>query len=49
MIFDNDLYISIMLKNAGKLNNLKSFTLGSKNSDLKIINHKFINVYFSSI
>ena len=45
MIFDNDLNISIKLKNAGKLNNLKSFTLGSNNSDLKIINHKFINNY----
>ena len=51
IIFDNDLNTSSKLKNISKSNNLKYLTLGSKNSKLKIIDHKFTknsqNIVFS--
>ena len=43
IIFDNDLNISSNLKNISKSNNLKILNLGTKNSSLKVIDHKFIN------
>jgi len=44
IIFDNDLDISSKLKNISKINNLTNLSLGSKNSNLKIIDHKFVNL-----
>ncbi len=42
IIFDNDLDISKKLTRISKLNKLKKMTLGDKNSNLRIIEHKFI-------
>jgi len=43
IIFDNDTNISSKLKIISKKNNLKKLSLGIKNSNLKIIDHKFLN------
>ena len=43
IIFDNDLNISSKLKKISKINNIKDLSLGSKNSNLKLIEHKFLN------
>tara|TARA_Y100000590_G_scaffold127375_1_gene145649 strand:+ start:2895 stop:5738 length:2844 start_codon:yes stop_codon:yes gene_type:complete len=43
IIFDNDLKISSKLKKISKNNNIKNYSIGSKNSNLKIIKHKFVN------
>ena len=43
IIYDNNLDISHKLKKISKKNNLKKITIGEKDSDLKVIEHKFIN------
>ena len=43
IIYDNDSNVSKKIKNISKSKNLKSLSIGYKNSDLKIISHKFIN------
>ncbi len=42
IIYDNTSNVSIKLKNISNSKNLKSFTIGNKNADLKIISHKFL-------
>tara|TARA_B100001250_G_scaffold386306_1_gene382711 strand:+ start:4902 stop:7745 length:2844 start_codon:yes stop_codon:yes gene_type:complete len=44
-IYDKDLDISTKIKKISKDNNHKDLTLGSKNSNLKVIDHKFVNSY----
>ena len=44
IIFDNDLKISPILNKIAKYNNLKNLSLGSKNSKLKLIDQRFINL-----
>ena len=44
IIFDNDSNISSSLKKVSESNNLKNLSLGYKNSNLKIIDHKFLNI-----
>ncbi|MFL2886875.1 MAG: UDP-N-acetylmuramoyl-L-alanyl-D-glutamate--2,6-diaminopimelate ligase [Candidatus Pelagibacter sp.] len=44
IIFDEDLIVTKKIKNIIKNNNLKSLSIGSNNSNLKIIDHKFINL-----
>ena len=43
IIFDEDLTITNKIKKIIKKNNFKSLSIGSANSDLVIIDHKFIN------
>ncbi len=43
IIFDNESEISNKLNKISKKNNLKKINIGSKNTYLKIINHRFIN------
>ena len=42
IIFDEDLNISKKIKKIIKKNNFKPLSIGSNNSNLKIIDHKFI-------
>ena len=42
MIYDSDQRISRKLKAISKINKLKTITIGTKKSDLRIIEHKFI-------
>ena len=44
IIFDNDLKISSRLKKISLSNNINNLSLGNKNSNLKIIDHKFLNL-----
>tara|TARA_B100000427_G_scaffold102431_1_gene84635 strand:+ start:2501 stop:5344 length:2844 start_codon:yes stop_codon:yes gene_type:complete len=44
VIFDNELNISKKLKNISKNKNLKTLTIGKKNSNVKIVDHKFENL-----
>ena len=44
IIFDNDLSISSRLKKISQSNNINNLSLGYKNSNLKIIDHKFLNL-----
>ena len=44
IIFDDELNIAKKIKNISKRKKLKTLTIGSNNSDLKIIEHKFINL-----
>jgi len=44
IIFDNDSNIASSLKKVSQSNNLKNLSLGYKNSNLKIIDHKFLNI-----
>ena len=44
IIFDNDLKISPKINKVAKYNNLKNLSLGSKNSKLKLIDQKFVNL-----
>ena len=44
IIFDNDLNISSKIKNISKKNNLKNLSIGTKSSNLEIIDHKFSNL-----
>ena len=43
IIFDEDLIITKKLKKIIKKNNFKSLSVGSNNSDLLVIDHKFLN------
>ncbi len=43
IIFDNDIKLSKKLKKIAKNNKLKYLTIGSKNSNLRILDHKYIN------
>ena len=44
VIFDEDLNITKKIKSISKNKNLKTLSIGSKNSNLKIIEHKFVNM-----
>tara|TARA_Y100000590_G_scaffold1963_1_gene2520 strand:- start:2438 stop:5281 length:2844 start_codon:yes stop_codon:yes gene_type:complete len=44
IIFDKDLVISKKINSISKSKNLKTLCIGSNNSDLKIIEHKFANL-----
>jgi len=44
IIFDEDLNIAKKIKSVSKKNKIKTLSIGSKNSNLKIIDHKFINL-----
>ena len=44
IIFDKDINIAKKLKSISQSKNLKSLSIGSNNSDLKIIEHKFVNL-----
>ena len=44
IIFDNDQYISSKLKNISKIHNIKTLSIGSKNSNLKVIDHNYLNL-----
>ena len=43
IIFDNDIELSRKVKKIAKNNRLKCLTIGSKNSNLRIIDHKYVN------
>ena len=44
VIFDEDLNITKKIKSISKNKNLKTLSIGSKTSNLKIIEHKFVNM-----
>ena len=44
IIFDEDLSISRKIKSIAKKKNFKNLTIGTKNSNLKIIDHKYFNL-----
>jgi len=44
IIFDDDLNIAKKIKSISKNKNLKTLSIGSNNSNLKIIDHKFVNL-----
>ena len=44
IIFDEDLNIAKKIKSISKKNKIKTLSIGSNNSNLKIIDHKFINL-----
>jgi len=44
IIFDEDLNIAKKIKSVSKKNKIKTLSIGSHNSNLKIIDHKFINL-----
>jgi len=44
IIFDNDLNTSSQIKTISRKNNLKNLSIGTRDSNLKIIDHKFTNL-----